>query len=95
MESNEAWRARRDRKMFRMLDPDEPAWLVEEEVNEEDQVVYYSVVHRWNPGGWQRRRYTYDMVADVIHFRGAVLIDDSEITTMKPEQRLHHHNIVR
>lgn len=85
----EPWRARRDRKLFKMLDPDEPAWLVEEEVHEEDEVVYYSVVHRWLPAGWQRRRYTYDLVSDVVHFRGTTALDDSELTKMKPEQRIY------
>ncbi len=88
--SNETWRNARDQKMFRMLDPDEPAWLVQEEVHREKEVVFYEIVHRWQPGGWQRRRYTYDMISDVIHFRGAVNMDDSDITKIKVEQRLHH-----
>ena len=89
------WRATRDRKMFTMLDPDEPAWLVEEEVVEADEVVYYTIVHRWKPGGWARRRYTYDIPGNVIHFRGSSPVDDSELSKMKPEQRIPHHDVAR
>lgn len=89
------WRTSRDTKLYRMLDPDEPAWLVEEEVRERDEVVYFTVVHRWKSGGWARRHYTYDLVSDVIHFRGSTALGDSDIAKMKPEQRLPHHTIAR
>ncbi len=89
------WRQRRDHKLFKMLDPDEPAWLVEEEVHPEQEVAYYTIVHRWKPGGWARRRYTYDLVGDVVHFRGTTPLSDSELVKMKPEQRLHHPRVVR
>ena len=84
----ELWREKRDRKLFRMLDPDEPAWLVEESVHPEDEVAYFTVVHRWSPGGWARRRYTYDLVSDVMHFRGTTAVSDDELTQLAPERRL-------
>ena len=84
------WRAARDRKMFDMLDPDEPAWLVSDELRPEDQLLDYTVVHRWAPGGWARRRYTYDYIGDVVHFRGSSFVGDSEIANMKREQRIRH-----
>ncbi|MBA3532500.1 MAG: hypothetical protein H0T73_11305 [Ardenticatenales bacterium] len=87
----EGWRASRDRKLMKMLDPDEPAWLMEEDVQVAKEEVYYTVVHRWMPGGWARRHYTYDMVSDVIHFRGTTPLDDSDILKMKPDQRILHH----
>jgi hypothetical protein len=87
------WREHRDRKLARMLDPDEPAWLVEEVVDEERGVMYFDVVHRWQPGGWQLRRFTYDTVADVLHFRGARLLGDEALTRMKPEQRIRAHHL--
>ena len=92
---DEGWRANRDRKMFQMLDPDEPAWMVEEEVRPQEEVVRYAIVHRWKPGGWARRRYTYDTVGDVIHFRGTSPVEDNELAKMKPEQRIAHHNAPR
>lgn len=82
------WRLARDSKLVRMLDPDEPAWLVGEEMHEEDEIVVFTVVHRWGPDGWSRRRYSYDFVSDVLHFRGASPVSDSELAAMKAEQRL-------
>ena len=93
--TQEEWRMNRDRKLFRMLDPDEPAWLVEETVNQDDEIATYTVVHRWKPGGWARRRYTYDIFSNVIHFRGTSPVDDSEMAKMKPEQRIEHHDMAR
>ena len=90
--TKQEWRIKRDGKMFKMLDPDEPAWLVEETVNEDDEIVTYTIVHRWKPGGWARRRYTYDMFGNVIHFRGTSPVNDSEMAKMKPEQRIYHHH---
>ncbi|MGB0386091.1 MAG: hypothetical protein ACPGWR_14890 [Ardenticatenaceae bacterium] len=93
--TSEEWRIHRDRKMFKMLDPDEPAWLVEEDVYLEDEMVTYTIVHRWKPGGWARRRYTYDTFSDVIHFRGTSPVDDSQMAKIKPEQRIYHHHAAR
>jgi hypothetical protein len=92
-DTNQRWRAERDHKMFKMLDKNEPAWLVEEEVYEEKEVVYYTIVHRWKPGGWARRRYTYDTFADVIHFRGTSPVNDKEMAKMKPDQRIFHNTL--
>ena len=84
----ENWRERRDAKLYLMLNPEEPAWLVSESVDAAAEVVLFDVVHRWAPQGWQRRRYLYDMISDVIHFRGSSALSDAEITKLKPEQRL-------
>jgi hypothetical protein len=86
----ENWRARRDRKLFTMLDPNEPAWLVDEQVEASLESVVFDVVHRWYPYRWARRRFLYDIPGDVMHFRGATPIDDSELSKLKPEQRLRH-----
>ena len=88
----EIWRERRDTKLATMLDPDEPAWLVSEEEVPEDEVVYFNVVHRWPYAGWGIRRFTYDTVSDVVHFRGTQSIDDAELVKMKPEQRILAHH---
>lgn len=93
--TKEEWRISRDRKMFKMLDPDEPAWLIEESVKEADEIVIYTIVHRWKPGGWARRRYTYDTFSDVIHFRGTSPLSDGDMAKMKPEQRIYHHSVAR
>ncbi len=90
--NHQNWRLRRDHKILNMLDPHEPAWLVEEDVQEENEVAYYTIVHRWRPGGWARRHYTYDIPGNVIHFRGSTALDDANITKMKPQQRIHHHH---
>jgi hypothetical protein len=82
------WRARRDAKLHTMLDPEEPAWLVEEKVNEKDETVIFDIVHRWPPHGWARRRYLYDIVGDVMHFRGTAPLDDGELPKLKREQRI-------
>lgn len=82
------WRTARDRKLVRMLDPDEPAWMLMEEMREEEEIVVFTVVHRWGPDGWARRRFSYDFISDILHFRGTSPVSDSELATMKPEQRL-------
>lgn len=92
---SEMWRARRDSKLFKMLDPDEPAWMVEENVDESKEIVQFTIVHRWAPGGWARRRYSYDMVGDVLHFRGTTAVEDSELAKLKPDQRIAHHTTPR
>lgn len=84
------WRTQRDQKLRAMLNPDEPAWLVSEEIDFPKEVVRYAIVHRWGADGWAIRRYTYDIVADVIHFRGTSPVSDGEISKLKPEQRIIH-----
>lgn len=85
----ETWRERRDLKLFTMINPEEPAWLVREMADDAAEVVLFDIVHRWSPHGWQRRRYSYDMISDVIHFRGSSAVNDSDLTKLKPEQRLY------
>ena len=84
------WRERRDAKLRVMLDPSEPAWLISEEEDFPKELVRFAIVHRWGADGWAMRRYTYDMVADVIHFRGTAAVADGEISKLKPEQRIPH-----
>ena len=92
--SMEGWQARRDAKLFPMLNPEEPAWLLNQVVDEASETVLFEVAHRWPPQGWQKRRYNYDMISDVIHFRGADQLSDGEVTKLKPEQRLFRPNEV-
>lgn len=82
------WRERRDRKLKAMLNPGEPAWLISEEIELPKERVRYDIVHRWGPDGWALRRYTYDMVADVVHFRGTSPLSDTEVSKLRPEQRI-------
>jgi hypothetical protein len=89
-QTDDSWRARRDRKLFTMLKASEPAWLVDEQVEASHESVVFDVVHRWYPHRWARRRFLYDIPGDVMHFRGATPIDDSELSKLKPEQRLRH-----
>ncbi len=90
----DAWRMNRDRKLFKMLDPDEPAWLVDEEVALPNEAVFYTVVHRWNKHGWARRHFMYDIPGDVVHFRGSTPVNESDLPKMKPEQRIKHHRVL-
>lgn len=90
----ENWRERRDAKLFVMLNPEEPAWLINEKVDTASETVLFEVAHRWPPYGWQVRRYNYDMVGNVLHFRGAAPLSDAEVTKLKPEQRLLRPNAV-
>ncbi|HEX8682677.1 MAG TPA: hypothetical protein VF707_10220 [Ardenticatenaceae bacterium] len=92
---NDAWRAARDRKLYKMLDPDQPAWLVSEQVMPQTDEVLFDVVHHWGPDGWTRRRYLYDTVGNVMHFRGTSPIDDAELVKMKPEHRIPHHRFLQ
>lgn len=86
------WRERRDQKMAAMLDPDEPAWLVDENVEEKSSMIFFAIVHRWAPGGWARRLYMYDPTGHVLHFRGTTPLEESDLVKLKAEQRfLHHH----
>lgn len=94
LKSLEGWQARRDAKLFIMLNPEEPAWLLNEEVDEASETVLFEVAHRWPPQGWQKRRYNYDMISDVIHFRGAEPLGDGEVTRLKAAQRLVRPNVV-
>lgn len=90
------WRERRDAKLAQILDPDEAAWLISEEEIPEKELVIFSVVHRWPFSGWAERRYSYDTVSDVFHFRGVEPIADGELVKMKPEQRIFvHHTAAR
>lgn len=82
------WIERRNQKLKVMLNPDDPAWLVREVVDEPSETVSFDVVHRWDSEGWAVRRYTYDMVASVLHFRGTSPVSDADIAKMKPEQRI-------
>ncbi len=84
----DTWLERRDAKLAAMLNPDDPAWLVREVVDEPAEMVSFDVVHRWDAAGWAVRRFTYDMVANVFHFNGTSPISDTEIAKMKPEQRV-------
>lgn len=91
----QGWEARRDDKLFRMLDSDEPAWLTRQEINESDETVLFEVVHRWESHGWASRRFLYDVVGNVIHFRGTTPLDESDLVKLKPEQRIPHHDAAR
>ncbi len=86
----EHWRERRDAKLRTMLNPDEPAWLVSEEIELPKERVHFAIIHRWGADTWAVRRYIYDMVADVMHFNGTSNVSDSEISKLKPEQRFPH-----
>ena len=84
----DTWLEKRNTKLQAMLNPDDPAWLVREVVDEPSEMMSFDVVHRWSSEGWAVRRYTYDMVADVLHFRGTSPVNDADISKMKPEQRI-------
>lgn len=77
------WRA----KLRRVVREGDPVWLLKEEIKTEDEVVYLTVVSRWE-GRWLRRRYTYDPIGDVLHFRGELPVSHDERAKLKPEQLL-------
>lgn len=83
----EQWRRGWRAKLGRVVYPGEPAWLLKEEINTGDEVVYLTVVSRWE-GRWMRRRYTYDVVGEVLHFRGELPVSHDERTKLKSEQLL-------
>lgn len=89
------WRTALTQKIYRMLDPDAPAWLTEERVDLESETVILEIVHHWGPNGWGRRRYLYDIFGDVMHFRGTTSVDDAELVKMKPEQRIRHQQFLQ
>lgn len=88
MESSvEQWRRGWRAKLRRVVHQGEPIWLLKEEINPQDEVIYLTVVSRWE-GRWMRRRYTYDVVGDVLHFRGELPISHDERAKLKPEHLL-------
>ena len=91
---SEFWRERRDAKLAKILDPDEAAWLVAEEIIPEKELVIFSVVHRWPFSGWATRQFSYDTVSNVFHFRGSTLLADGDLVKMKAEQRIYSHHTV-
>jgi|SRR5690606_25928601 len=78
-----AWLA----KLRTVVNPGEPVWLVKEEINPDAEMIYLTVVSRWG-GTWMRRRYTYDIVGNVLHFRGQLPLSHEEYAKLKPEQLL-------
>lgn len=89
------WRARRDARVLTMLDPDHPAWLIEEGKKPSRlDMEFFTLIHYWEPGGWARRHYMYDTVADVVHFWGTTPLDVTELSKLKPEHRFARRGVV-
>lgn len=85
--SIDAWRKNRDAKVTRLLEPRTPAWLSNEKIDEEEQIIEFDLIHRWPVTGWARRRYVYDADVDVLHFRGETPISSAERAELSPEDR--------
>ncbi|MDQ7031053.1 MAG: hypothetical protein Q9O62_15415, partial [Ardenticatenia bacterium] len=91
-ESDHTWRSARDRKVAVMLDPHMPAWLLDEHVDTEAGLVQFDIVHRWPlTGEWERRRFTYEIEVDVLHFRGSSPVSAAELARLKDEARFRAH----
>ncbi len=66
-------KARRDRKLARLLSDRERAWVVDEVVDTQAQVCTFAVLRRHldRPGApWYRQRYKYDGQTDVLYHWG-------------------------
>jgi len=66
-------KARRDRKLARLLSEGEPAWVIDEVVDAQGQVCTFAVLRRRldRPGApWYRERYKYDGQTDVLYHWG-------------------------
>lgn len=82
----ERFRAARDAKLAPVLPDEEPVWLVEEDESAVREQLHFAIISRWD-GVWKRRRYLYDPVGNVLHFRGERLLSHDERSKLKPEQQ--------
>ena len=83
----ESWRQARDAKVAPLLEPRTPAWLINEEVEEDAAEIRFDLVHRWPVVGWARNRYLYEVEVDVLHYRGSAPIASAERAQLDPEAR--------
>lgn len=85
----EEWRRRRNEKVAPLLESRTPAWLLNEQIDEELGQIQFDLVHRWPVGvdGWTRRHYTYEVDVDVLHYRGETPVSAAERAQLKPTDR--------
>jgi hypothetical protein len=83
----DTWRANRDAKLRPVLPDGEPVWLLEESQDFQKEMMLFSVITRWYKSDWIRRRYFYDPVGNVLHFRGERTLTHEERAKLKPSEQ--------
>ncbi|MFN3929146.1 MAG: hypothetical protein ACK4OK_05880 [Thermoflexus sp.] len=85
----EAQRQRLWERAMRRLRPtlpsDSPSWVLDEQFDLQNSLVWFDVVMRVGPR-WARRRYRYDGEVDVLYFSGEVPFQETELDRLPPER---------
>ncbi len=58
-------------------------WIESEEYDAENMCWRVTLLHRNTSGQWERFRYRYDVVADILHFTGMTPVCDEEAVRIR------------
>ena len=86
MTTVEDLREKRDQKALPHLEQYAPVWIINEQVQEEEESIQFHVLFQHHLHGWIDRRYRYDGFNNTLYHKGQTLIaEDAALDVMAAE----------
>jgi len=76
---------KRDAKTFSHLVQYAPVWIVDEQVNLQDEAVQFNVVFQHNQYGWVNRRYRFDAFNNVLYHKGQTAVSEEAMLEIQEQ----------